>query len=276
MPLMLAQYFQPSGYAELADAFARLLGEVVRHLQVDVERRNERLARPAFLDDLRQLRADVHAPAVGPAILEPAGELGDGVAIEDINVQLALLHEAGQREVAAADIADAGIKRVVAEHKVELGVERVTQIELDDDLSCSQLASKAPQRHLILRCWDADGQLLLQPVGIRSLGSNDKGLINAVVTATDSQGSNQLMFRRGLHADQHTGAGSIATHEGVYQIIHMLPTAQVEVADAEVGPVRHTQGIPERREKRKLNVVIDVRHGGFLCCVWTGRTGRTA
>ncbi len=63
----------------------------------------ERLfTRPAFLDDLDQFIGDVDAPAVAPAILEPLGELLRGVVIEHIDVQFALLGQAGKREVAAA------------------------------------------------------------------------------------------------------------------------------------------------------------------------------
>ena len=98
--------------AELGQAGARLLRQVVGHLDVDVVRRERRLARPAFLDDLHQLGGDVDAPAVVPAIFEPFGELVGGVVVEHVHVEFALIRQAGEREIAAAEIADDRVDRV--------------------------------------------------------------------------------------------------------------------------------------------------------------------
>ena len=58
--------------AELGEPVARFLRQVVRHLEVDVVGCEGLLARPALLDDLDQLVGDVDAPAILPAVLEPA------------------------------------------------------------------------------------------------------------------------------------------------------------------------------------------------------------
>ena len=72
---------------------------------------------PAFLDYLDEFFGDVEAPVIGPAVLEPLGQLGRGVVIQDVHVQLALVRQAGEREIAAAHIADAGVVKIVAETK---------------------------------------------------------------------------------------------------------------------------------------------------------------
>ena len=83
-----------------------LLGQVVGHLQIDVVGRDELLACPALVDDVDQFLGDVDAPAVVPAVLEPLGQLLAGVMVDHVDVQLALLRKSGQRQVAAAQVAD--------------------------------------------------------------------------------------------------------------------------------------------------------------------------
>ena len=99
------------------------VGEVVGHLEVDVVGRNQGLPRPTLLDDAEKLAGDVDAEAVVPPVLEPPLELEGGVVVEHVHVQLALPGEAGEGQVAAAEVADDGVDGVVAEEQVELGVQ---------------------------------------------------------------------------------------------------------------------------------------------------------
>jgi hypothetical protein len=52
--------------------------------------------------------------------------------LQHINVQFALLGKAGQREVAAAHKTSDGIVGVLPMQQIKLGVQRVAQIDLDD------------------------------------------------------------------------------------------------------------------------------------------------
>ena len=61
-------------------------------------------------------------------------ELVAGVVVEHVDVQLALLREAATGQVAAAEVADDRVDRVGPEEQVELGVQRVAEEQLDDDL----------------------------------------------------------------------------------------------------------------------------------------------
>ena len=83
--------------AELRETGARLLREVVRHLEVDVIRRRVVRPRPTLIDDRRQFLGDVEREAVVPAVIEPGLQLLAGVVIKNIDIQLSLLCETGKR-----------------------------------------------------------------------------------------------------------------------------------------------------------------------------------
>ena len=56
--------------------------------------RDRRLARPALIDDVRQLVGHVDAEGVLPAVVEPVLELVRGVLFEHVDVEFALAGEA--------------------------------------------------------------------------------------------------------------------------------------------------------------------------------------
>ena len=85
---------------ERCDALARFLGEVIRHLDVNVIWRYQRRTGPAFLNDLNQLFGDVDTPAVVPAALEPGRQLHSSIFLDHIHVQLTLIAEAGAGQIA--------------------------------------------------------------------------------------------------------------------------------------------------------------------------------
>ena len=122
------------GDAEPGQPGPRLLRQVVRHLDVDVMRRNRFLPRPAPPDDRGQLVRHVDAPAVVPALLEPRRELFARVVVEHVDVELALTGQPGLREVAAAQIPHRRIGRVRPEQQVKLGVQGMAEKQLHHDL----------------------------------------------------------------------------------------------------------------------------------------------
>ena len=71
--------------------------------------------------------------------------------VEHIHVQLTLSEEAGERQVAAAQVADDGVYRIITEQQVELRVQRVTQKELDDDFLVAELGSANCRRGPLVR-----------------------------------------------------------------------------------------------------------------------------
>ena len=115
------------GDAVLDDSFTRLLGKVVRHLDVDMVRRNGLLACPALLDDFRDFLGNIETPFVVPAFVKPFGEFLAGVVVHHIDVEFALFGESGERQVAAAEKGDGWVDRVGTMAKVELRVQGVAQ-----------------------------------------------------------------------------------------------------------------------------------------------------
>jgi len=59
--------------------------------------------------------------------------------VEHINIKFALFGEAGEREIAGAKKTGDRIVRVGTEAQIELGVERVAQMELHDYLARLEL-----------------------------------------------------------------------------------------------------------------------------------------
>jgi hypothetical protein len=67
-----------------------------------------------------------------------------------IDVELALHGEAGKRQIAAADEPDLGVHRIWSMKKVKLGMKRMPQEELYDDLTSTDLTSQTPKSGFIL------------------------------------------------------------------------------------------------------------------------------
>ena len=95
---------------------------------------------PAFLDHLHEIGGDVDAPAVFPSVLEPPRKLLARVDVQHVDVQLALLGEPGQSEIAAAQITDGWVDGVWPEQEIELCVKGMPEEELDDDLLAPNLS----------------------------------------------------------------------------------------------------------------------------------------
>ena len=124
------------------------------------------LARPALLDDLEQLVGDVDAPAVVPAVLEPLRRAcrrrrgrarrrsARPACDRPANVRLLLPRKP-----------IVGLIGVRAEEQVELGVQRVAQEQLDDDLPGSELRGQAAQAASSALVGDAERELLAELLG---------------------------------------------------------------------------------------------------------------
>src|SRR5262249_17761228 len=140
------------GKAKLVQACAGFLRQVVRDLQVDQVRRQRLLAGPALLDDLQEFRRDVETPAIVPAVLKPPCELGARVLFDDVDVELALLCESRECQVAAAEKADRGGNRIGTKQEVQLRVQRMPQMKFHDDLLGADLRGQSSQADLVLVC----------------------------------------------------------------------------------------------------------------------------
>ena len=128
-------------------------------------------------------------------------ELGASVVVEDIDVQFALLRQAGKSEIAAPHVAGGGVVGVGAVQQVELGVQRIANEKLDDELASLDLRLESLQTGLVLVAGGAGGQLL--PELFCCLPAQPPSLlgIHEIVAAQQAERRTQLVVRQPLHAN---------------------------------------------------------------------------
>ena len=187
---------------ELGEAGARLLGQVIRHFDVYVIWRDEVGPGPAFFDDLDEFFGDVDAPVIAPAVLEPLGQLSGGVVVEDVHVQLALMRQAGEGEVAAAQVADAGVVKVVPEAEVKLGVKRVPEKEPGDELAGFELGGQAAETGFVGVVRGAHSELVAEFLGKLALEASGGLVVHWLVGLDQAEALAEFLGREALHADK--------------------------------------------------------------------------
>ena len=248
------------GNLKLRETGARFLGQVVRHLEIDVIGRHRLLARPARLDDLDQFLRDVNAPPVIPTIFEPLRQLRAGVMIQNVDIQLALFGQAGECQVAAPEVACRRIHRVGAEKEIEFRVQRVPQEQFHHDFLGLQLLRQPPQAGFIRISRGANAKLFPELFGEPLLQTDGRLIIELVGLRRQTQGRVQLVRRPALHADKQPTAMPGPPGPLLDVIPKLLPTAQVEVPHAEVRPLTKRQRVLQRRRQMSLDIVEYPRH----------------
>ena len=103
-----------AGDTKLGQPRARLLRQVVGRLDIDVVWRDRIRSCPTVIDDIDQFLGDVDAEAVIPPILEPVSQLVASIMVKDIYIEFALLRKPGQRQIAATQVADLGVERILS------------------------------------------------------------------------------------------------------------------------------------------------------------------
>ena len=137
------------GNTVLNDSFPSFLGQVVRHLDVDMMGRDWFFPRPTFLDYFDDFLRDVDAPLVSPTSLKPSGKFFACVVFEDIDVEFALFGETREGEVATSQETDRRIDWVCAVAEVELGMKGMPEEQLDHDLTVPDLVRESAQPRFI-------------------------------------------------------------------------------------------------------------------------------
>ena len=141
---------------------ARLLGKVVGHLEVDV------IGRDGFF--AAQLSSMISTSSSEMSMHKRSFQRSSNQLASLVQASWSrtstfsspCLRQPGQREVAAAEVADLGIDRVRTKQEIEFGVERVAQEQLDDDLPGSDLGCQAAQTGFIVVGRDPDRQLVAE------------------------------------------------------------------------------------------------------------------
>src|ERR1700674_1999746 len=134
---------------KLGESSPRLLGKVVRHLQINVIWGKRLFSCPTVIDDLDQFIRDVEAPLIAPAILEPLLQLVAGVLIEDIDIQFSLLRKTGEGQVAATKKTSRRVVGISSMNQIELCVERVAQEQLYNELLGFKLCAQPPKPRFV-------------------------------------------------------------------------------------------------------------------------------
>src|ERR1019366_5509454 len=71
----------------------------------------------------------------------------------------------------------------------------------------------------------------------------------------------KLVLPQTLHPDQHATTGTLASAPALDTARDRPPSAEIEVADAEVGPIRQAKRLFERGVELGFDVVEDRGHG---------------
>jgi hypothetical protein len=142
-------------------------------------------------------------------------------------------------------------------------MERMTKEQLDDDFLGLDLMSQPTQAGFVFVRRGADGQLLAEFLG-QFLFQPEGGLVvDFPVAVEQAHRRPQLLGRRTVHPDQQPAAVTVTAGPAFDELVKLLPAPQVEVADAEIGPIRDFQGLPQGRQKQLLDVVEDAGHAAF-------------
>ena len=175
-------------------------------LQVNVVRRDRFRSRPTGLDDVREFLGDVNAPTVAPAVLKPPSQFRAGVVVEHVHVQFALVRQARQGQVAAAEEPDCRIHRIGPEEEVKFCMESVAQEQLDDDLLGLDLCRQAPQARFVLVGGNAGSQLVAELLGQTLLESQGRLVVHPLVAPHQTHGRAQFLLRQPLHPHEQAAA----------------------------------------------------------------------
>ena len=187
--------------AELDEAFAGVLTQVIGDLDVNVIGRNSRFARPALIDHLDEVTGDVEAPEIVPSFLKPSGEFVAGVTVHYIDIEFALLLKTSPGQIAASEKADLRINRIGAEEKVELGVKRMAEKKFDYDLLCADLGGELAKPLFVFVRWGTECQLVAEFLGHARFQAGGGLKVEASGGMGKAQGVAQFVLGKALHAD---------------------------------------------------------------------------
>jgi hypothetical protein len=190
-------------------------------------------------------------------------ELTGGVLLDDIDVQLPLVLQPGEGQVAGADEGDERADRVGPLEQVELGVEGVVEEEPHAHGTGAELAGELAEgglcllgRHAALELGAEVGQGSLHELGpgwaVEDVGARQHRL-----------GAAGRIGRALEHADEDATTAPFTTGEVLDAGGERLPAAEPQVADAEVGADGLAEQFLQPGEQGVLDVVVDGRHGAF-------------
>ena len=253
-----------TGNGKLRDAGLSFARQVVRHLQIDEVGRDWLFARPAFVDDFRQLGGDVQTEGVLPTVLEPLLELQTGVVVEYIQVELALLRQARHCEVAATEEPRDGVVDVVAVMQVELRMEGVSEEQLNYELAGLELGAKAAKGCFVAICGSTEGQLAAKRFRHARAELCRSPVVDGVIAFGKTKGTAEVFLVGRLHSDEQPALFARATVPSFHVRVERLPTPQVEVTNTVVGVGGSAKRFLECAHQMGRNDVVEDSWQGAL------------
>jgi hypothetical protein len=124
--------------------------------------------------------------------------------VEDVHVQLALVRQAREGKIAAAQIADAGVVEVVPEAEVKLGVKRVPEKEPGDELAGFELGGQATENGFVGVIRGAHSELVAEFFGKLALEASGGLVVHWLVGPNQAEALAEFLGREALHADKET------------------------------------------------------------------------
>ena len=247
-------------YAKLNKPLTSILAKVVGDLDVDVIRRDLSLARPALVDDARQFVGDVQAPDVIPALFKPGCQFAARVAIHHIDVQFALVLQAGPGEVAASEIAYFRVNGIGAEKQIQLGVEGMPEEELHHNLTGSNLRYQAAETLFVFIGGRAESELVAEILGYPLFQADGSRAVHTGCRMSEAQGFAERILRKALHSDEQPATTAVSAGPALYVASDLFPAPKVEVADAKIRSIGKVDRLAQGGKKLLLDIVENARH----------------
>jgi hypothetical protein len=65
-----------------------------------------------------------------------------------------------------------------------------------------------------------------------------------------------------LHANEKPALMTLTPRPFLHEVVELLPSAQIEISNAKVSPIRQFHRLLQRRKKRRVNIIEYARHRG--------------
>jgi hypothetical protein len=85
-------------------------------------------------------------------------------------------------------------------------------------------------------------------------------LIQLGLPTHETQGGPKLVLREYLHPHQESYAVALAPGPTFDDVVDLSPPSEIEVADAEVGPLGDLEGVFESWQEELIDIVEDAWH----------------
>ena len=145
-------------------------------------------------------------------------------------------------------------------------MKRVADEKFDHDLSRLELGAEAAKTGFVFvgRC--AESELSTEVLREPPLQPDHNLVADLILRWLEAVGLPKLVFRQALHADKKAALAPFFARPLFDQGIDCLPSAQVEVTDAEIGSIRDVECLSQRWQKRLRDVVKYPWHRLMLAC----------